>query len=153
MPTKVRGQFIPPMLLLRVDALSQDRGAWCYELKQDGYRAIAFKTGKRLHLRSRNDNDFSLRYPSVLHGLKNLPNETVLDGEVVAFDEQGRPSFNALQNSASSGTPIAYFVFDVLILAGRDVRRESLEVRRELLERRILPKLTDPVRYLGELDA
>lgn len=77
----------------------------------------------------------------------------MVDGEVIAFDEEGRPSFNALQNSASSGTPIAYFVFDVLVLAGRDVRGESLAARRELLERRVLPKLAEPVRYLGELDA
>jgi ATP-dependent DNA ligase len=68
-----------------------------------GYRAIAFKTGGTLHLRSRNDNDFSLRYPSVIEGLAKLPNETVVDGEIVAFDEVGRPSFNALQNYGSSG--------------------------------------------------
>ena len=69
------------------------------------------------------------------------------------FDADGRPSFNALQNFASAETPIVYYVFDLLVLAGRDVRGEPLEARRELLERRVLPKLTEPVQYLAELDA
>jgi bifunctional non-homologous end joining protein LigD len=74
------------MLLLRTDALPNDREWWEYELKVDGYRAIAFKTGGKLHLRSRNNNDFAKRYPGVLKGLAKLPDETVIDGEVVAFD-------------------------------------------------------------------
>jgi bifunctional non-homologous end joining protein LigD len=97
MPTKsVKAKFIEPMLLLRTDALPNDRERWQYELKVDGYRAIAFKTGGKLHLRSRNDNDFTKRYPGVLSGLAKLPDDTVIDGEVVAFDPDGRPSFNAL---------------------------------------------------------
>ena len=72
-------------------------GAWAYQLKLDGYRAIAFKSGGKLHLRSR-QQDFGIRYPSVLKGLAKLPDKTVIDGEVVAFDEDRRPSFNALQN-------------------------------------------------------
>ena len=141
------------MLLLRTDALPNDRERWQYELKVDGYRAIAFKTGGKLHLRSRNNNDFAKRYPGVLKGLSKLPDETVIDGEVVAFDADGRPSFNALQNFASAETAIVYYVFDLLVLAGRDVRGEPLEARRELLERRVLPKLTEPVQYLQELEA
>ena len=74
------------MLLLKTDALPADRVTWSYQLKLDGYRAIAFKSGKTLHLRSRNDNDFSLRYPAVLKGLATLPDETVIDGEIVALD-------------------------------------------------------------------
>ena len=139
MAKKVKAKFIDPMLLLRTDALPNDRDRWEYELKVDGYRAIAFKTGGKLHLRSRNDNDFSVRYAGVLKGLAKLPDETVIDGEIVAFDADGRPSFNALQNYASTETPIVYFVFDVLVLAGRDVRGEPLEARRELLERRSCP--------------
>ena len=77
----------------------------------------------------------------------------MIDGEVVAFDPDGRPSFNALQDFASAETSIVYYVFDLLVLAGRDVRGEPLEARRELLERRVLPKLTEPAQYLQELDA
>ena len=142
MAAKARGRFIDPMLLLRTDTLPNDGTRWQYQLKFDGYRAIAFKTGGRIHLRSRNDNDFSIRYSGVVKGLAKLPDETVIDGEVIALDEDGRPSFNILQNYGSSRAPVLYFVFDVMVLAGRDVMREPLEKRRELLEKRILPKLT-----------
>src|SRR5262245_42761239 len=111
------------MLLLRADRLPE--GAhWSYELKLDGYRAIAFRTGGHVHLRSRNDNDFNYRYPAVVTALAHLPNETVIDGEVVAFDETGRPSFNTLQNYGSATAPVFYYIFDVLVLSGRDIMSE-----------------------------
>ena len=140
------------MLLLKTDSLPDGEG-WVHELKVDGYRAIAFKTGGTLHLRSRNNNDFGLRYPAVVNGLARLPDETVIDGEVVAFDEEGRPSFNALQNYGTGAAPVVFYVFDLLVLAGRDQRGEILDTRRALLEKKVLPKLTDPVRYLAPLNA
>ena len=140
------------MLLLKSEALPDDPARWLYELKLDGYRAIAFKSDGRLHLRSRNDNDFTARYAAVLRGLKNLPDETVVDGEIVTFDDDGRPSFNRLQNYDASSTPIGYFVFDVLVLGGRDVTREPLAARQALLERKVLPHLAEPVRYVAPLD-
>ena len=140
------------MLLLRTEQLPDDPARWQYELKLDGYRALAFRSGGHVHLRSRNDNDFAVRYPSVLAGLKQLPSETVVDGEIVAFDEDGRPSFNLLQNYGSAATPLAYFVFDVLVLGGRDVRREPLTARQALLEDKVLPHLAEPVRYLAPLE-
>jgi bifunctional non-homologous end joining protein LigD len=85
------------MLLLRTERLPEGPN-WLYELKLDGYRALAIKTGGSVRLRSRNDNDFNARYPGLVKALGSMPEETVLDGEVVAFDELGRPSFNALQN-------------------------------------------------------
>jgi len=153
MAARVKAGFVEPMLLLRTDSLPDDPARWEYQLKLDGYRAIAFKTGGKVHLRSRNDHDFNRRYPAVLLGLAKLPDETVIDGELVAFDEDGRPSFNALQNSISSKTPIVYYVFDLMVLNGRDVKGETLEKRRELLERRVLPTLAEPVRYAGQLKA
>jgi len=140
------------MLLLKSEALPDDPARWLYELKLDGYRAIAFKADGRLHLRSRNDNDFTARYAAVVRGLKDLPDETVVDGEIVAFDEDGRPSFNRLQNYDPSSTPISYFVFDVLVLGGRDVTSEPLAARQALLERKVLPHLVEPVRYVAPLD-
>jgi len=153
MPARVKARFIKPMLLLSTDRLPDDRSKWEYQLKLDGYRAIAFKTGNTLHLRSRNDNDFSRRYPAVLRGLAKLPDETVIDGEIVALDEDGRPSFNALQNSIGSETSVVFYVFDLIVLSGRDVSAEPLTARRALLERKVLPTLADPVRYAGILEA
>src|ERR1051325_3596942 len=119
------------MLLLRTDTLPKDAGRWEYQLKLDGYRAIAFKTRGRVYLRSRNDNDFSVRYAGVVNGLAELPDETAIDGEIVAFDEDGRPSFNVLQNHGSSRTPVVYFVFDLMVLAGQEVMNRPLTARRE----------------------
>jgi DNA ligase D-like protein (predicted ligase) len=150
---RIKAGFVEPMLLLRTETLPDEPARWEYQLKLDGYRAIAFKTGGKLYLRSRNDNDFSGRYPGVLRGLARLPDETVIDGELVALDDDGRPSFSTLQNYSSPKIPIIYYVFDVMVLAGRDVKAETLEARREVLERKILPKLTEPVRYTGELKA
>jgi DNA ligase D-like protein (predicted ligase) len=140
------------MLLLRTDSLP-DTDEWLYELKLDGYRAIAFKRDGTIHLRSRNNNDFSGRYPGVVKALAKMPDNTVIDGEVIAFDQDGRPSFNALQNYGSAPAPVVYYVFDVMVLAGRDVIREPLNKRRELLEKKVLPKLTEPARYASSLDA
>jgi bifunctional non-homologous end joining protein LigD len=84
-PRSASARFIEPMLLLRTDSLP-DSEQWLYELKLDGYRAIAFKRDGVVHLRSRNDNDFSARYPGVVKGLAKMPDNTVIDGEVIAFD-------------------------------------------------------------------
>jgi len=140
------------MLLLRRETLPQGP-EWHYELKHDGYRAIAFKSDGRLHLRSRNNKDFSKQYPQLLKGLEELPDETVIDGEVVAFNESGRPSFNVLQNSATGKAELVYYVYDVMVLAGKDVMAEPLDKRRAMLEKKVLPKLTEPVRYSQNLHA
>src|SRR6516162_4926243 len=107
------------MLLLRTDKLPEGANLQ-YEVKLDGYRSIAFKSGGKVHLRSRNNKDFNNRYPAIVKALSALPDETVIDGEVVALDDAGRPSFNALQNYGSCQTPIVYYVFNVMILAGQE---------------------------------
>ena len=148
---KVGARFIEPMLLLRTERLPEGPD-WLYEIKLDGYRALGVKSAGKVGLRSRNDKDFSGRYPAIVEGLVSLPDETVIDGEVVALDASGRPSFNALQNYAVE-TALYFYVFDVLILAGRDVMGEPLTKRRELLESHILPALTEPVRYCPQFEA
>jgi len=147
----VKARFVEPMLLLPKEKLSEGVN-WLYEIKLDGYRAVAIKSGGTLQLRSRNNNDFTARYPAIAAALESLPDETVIDGEIVALDENGRPSFNLIQNYSSS-TSLLYYVFDVLVVAGRDVMREPLIERRGALERQILPKLKEPVRYMSPLDA
>jgi len=137
------------MLLLATAKLPEGSN-WLYEVKLDGFRTVAFKSNGHVYLRSRNDNDFAGRYPSVAQALKSLPDETVIDGEVVALDEQGRPSFNILQNLGSSKAPIVFYVFDVMVIGGRNVMREPLTTRRELLEQEILPNLEEPIRSMPE---
>src|ERR1700680_3176897 len=130
---KVLAGFIEPMLLIRTERLP-DGPDWLFELKLDGYRALAIKSSGRIQLRSRNDNDFSMRYPGIAKALSALPDETVIDGEVVALDVAGKPSFNTLQNHGSAGAPLHFYVFDLLIMGGKNVMDETLVKRRELLE-------------------
>jgi bifunctional non-homologous end joining protein LigD len=149
--TKAKARFIEPMLLPRTEKL-REGDAWLLELKLDGFRAIGFKAGGMVHLRSRNDNDFTSKYPAICKALAPMPDETVIDGEIVAL-EDGRPSFNALQNYGSSTGPLLYYVFDVMVVAGEDVMGEPLEKRRGLLRSRVLSKLADPIRESPELEA
>lgn len=139
-------RFIEPMLLLRTERLPEGPN-WLYELKLDGYRAIAIRSGRTVQLRSRNDNDFNSRYSVIAEALRGMPDETVIDGEVVALDPYGKPSFNLLQNYHLGTIPLHFFIFDILILKGRDVMDEPLLKRRELLERHVFPKMAEPIRY------
>lgn len=83
-----RVAFIEPMLLLRTEKLPEGP-EWLIELKLDGYRALAIKGGGKVELRSRNNNDFGTRSPSIVRALASMPDETVIDGEVVALDQDG----------------------------------------------------------------
>jgi bifunctional non-homologous end joining protein LigD len=77
----------------------------------------------------------------------------VIDGEVVALDESGRPSFNLLQNYASNEYTLVFYAFDLLQFAGRNVVREPLKVRRELLRTKLMPRLAEPIRLSETLQA
>ena len=81
----LKASFVEPMLLLRTESLPEGPN-WLIELKLDGYRALAVKSGGNVQLRSRNDNDFSARYPAITKALQAMPDVTVIDGEVVALD-------------------------------------------------------------------
>jgi len=137
------------MLLLRADMLPEGDG-WQYEVKFDGFRALAIKSGGQVRLRSRNDKDFTKRYPGVVAALRDLPDETVIDGEIVALDASGKPVFSLLQNGSAN---VHFYGFDVLMLGGRDVTGEPLVKRRDLLENHVLPKLREPVRCSPVLEA
>ena len=92
------------MLLLRTENLPDGPG-WLVELKFDGYRVLAINNDGGVRLRSRNDKDFTSRYPAIAKALAAMPEGTVIDGEVVALDRDGKPSFNVLQNYVSAGGP------------------------------------------------
>jgi DNA ligase D-like protein (predicted ligase) len=130
--------FIPPMECLPVNALPESSD-WVYELKLDGYRAQAIRDKSGVHLFSRNGNDFSKKFPQVLFALKDaLPLGTAVDGELVAFDENGHPSFNAIQN-ASVETNVVFFVFDVLVNHWKDIKHLALSERLPLLQSAVVP--------------
>src|SRR5580700_11100084 len=112
-----KAQFIEPMQCRPVDRLP-DGKEWEYEVKLDGYRALGIKSGGRVRLMSRNGNDLGKRFPKLVAGLDNLPDETIVDGEIVALDKTGRPSFNLLQNFRNAGTVIEYYAFDLVRVAG-----------------------------------
>jgi DNA ligase D-like protein (predicted ligase) len=143
-------QFAPVIAFARKRHITLDATE---ELKLDGYRPLAFKTRGRVEIRSRNDKDFASRYPSIAQALQKIPDETIIDGELVAFDESGRPSFNRLQNYGSSTVPLFYYAFDLLMISGRDLRSVPLEKRRELLRTNLLPLLKEPIRYSPTLEA
>src|ERR1700739_1935353 len=116
------------MLLLRTERLPEGPDVQ-YEIKFDGYRALALKSGGKVQLRSRNDNDFNVRYPGIVKALAPMPGETVIEGEGTGLDREGKPSFNTLQNYGSAGAPLHFYIFDLLILKGRDGMGEPVLAR------------------------
>jgi DNA ligase D-like protein (predicted ligase) len=103
------------------------------EVKLDGYRAIAVKSDNKVRLYSRRQKSFNQQYPYIVEALIDLPDGTVIDGEIVALDDSGRPQFNLLQNHRSEGDRIRYFVFDLLCYQNRDTTGLPLVERRQLL--------------------
>ena len=126
---------------------------WEYELKFDGYRALAIKTGRRVLLMSRNERDFAPLFPAIVRAFDKLPQETIIDGEIVALNAQGQPSFNLLQNYQTAAQPIVFYAFDLLMLGGGSVTDRPLDERRELLRNRVIRRLGDPIRFSETLDA
>ena len=151
MPTKVQ-----PMLATLAEKAFNDDG-WIFEIKWDGYRAIAFIEGGKVRLVSRNQNDMTAQFAELAAMPQELKVTTaVLDGEIVALDEEGRSSFSLMQQrmgfasakkrtSRRADVPVLYYAFDLLYLDGRDLRKLSLEERKEKL--RALVKGDGVVRY------
>jgi bifunctional non-homologous end joining protein LigD len=123
-----------PMLATLADKLPAGDD-WVYEVKWDGYRALGYVRGGEPRLVSRNGNDLTQRFPDVAKALAKAARspECVVDGEVCALDEQGRPSFSAMQQG-KPGTPLVYAVFDLLEVDGVPILDLTLVERRERLE-------------------
>jgi bifunctional non-homologous end joining protein LigD len=151
MPTAIH-----PMLATSADKPFDDP-EWLFEIKWDGYRAICFIKDGKARLVSRNQNDLTARYPE-LHDLPKFvqAESAILDGEVVALDEEGRSSFSLMQQrtgirqggrrtAARGDIPVLYYVFDLLYLDGYDLHRVSFEQRKEALARIVTG--SGPVRF------
>lgn len=121
-----------PMLATLIDEPFDEKG-WIFEIKWDGYRALAEKE-KDVHLVSRNQKLFR-QFPTINEELKKLPGKWVLDGEIVILDKKGRSHFQLLQNYQRKkvGPPV-YFVFDILSYQGKDLRHLPLVERRKILK-------------------
>ena len=140
-----------PMLATLTDALPTGSD-WTFEVKWDGYRAVGYVRGGEAKLVSRNGNDLTRRFSDIAKALARAAKspDCVVDGEVCALDENGRPSFSAMQQGAP-GTPLVYEVFDVLEIAGEPVLDRPLSERRELLAG-LLDKRVKNVQISGAFD-
>jgi bifunctional non-homologous end joining protein LigD len=134
---------------------------WVFEPKLDGLRAIAFIQDGKSKLISRNGRDVTRSYPSLSEELTEQPGQMVVDGEIVAPDDEGRPSFQRLQqrmnlqrdadiHRADVQVPVLYYVFDLLYWDGYDLRATSFEERRRQLEKALVP--SDRVRLIDEYE-
>src|SRR5258705_9799356 len=120
--------FVEPMDCLAVTKLP-DSANWVWKIKIDGFRAIAVKTD-HVNLYSHTRNSFNSKFSQIVEALWGMPPGTVLDGEIVAIDDEGKPNFSLLQNFRTGGH-IQYYVFDVLCLDNRDTTRLPLIERRQ----------------------
>lgn len=149
---------VHPMLATLVEKPFDDQ-QWLFEVKWDGYRALSFIRDGSVRLLSRNQNEMTGEFPEIAQALSEIQvEEAILDGEVVALDDQGRSSFSLMQQrtgmtkpgkargAKDQTVPIVYYVFDLLYLGGYDVMRVPLEQRKELLAQ-IVPRGAGLLRY------
>lgn len=144
--------FIEPMLAKLTNRLPEG-DHWLYEIKLDGYRALVIKRNGSVSVYSRRGNNLNSRFHTIARSFDFLPDNTMIDGEIVAIDKKGQPSFNALQNYRSRTQPLYFYVFDVLAYRGKDVRKLPLEDRRKLLEEDVLRSMREPVRLSAVFSA
>ncbi len=143
-------EFISPMATTLSNAPAFDDPKWLFEIKWDGYRAIAELNGKDTRFYSRNGLSYNKAYPKIYDALVKLDIDAVLDGEVVVFRD-GLPSFQAIQNYKSTqNLPIQFIVFDCLRLNGKDITKLKLTERKELLQA-VLPQ-SDTIKYCDHVE-
>ena len=143
--------FIEPMQCKPVMALPPN-GKWTFEIKFDGYRCIAAKVRQEVTLFSRHKKVLNKRFPGVVDALASLDSDFVLDGELVALDSKGRPSFQTLQNNLSRTLPVYFYCFDLLSRDGETLVSSPIEQRRDLLHT-IVAAPGDPLRLSPLLQA
>jgi bifunctional non-homologous end joining protein LigD len=141
--------FVPPMLAKLVATIPEGPN-WQYEIKLDGYRALVVKKDADVILYSRRGNRLNGKFPSIASAFGQLARGTMLDGEIVALDEEGRPKFNALQH-ARAGQPLYFYGFDVLAYKDKDLLKLPLRTRRHFLSEAVR-SLRDPIRVSPTFD-
>jgi ATP-dependent DNA ligase len=131
-----------PSLRPRYDSLNQcttrlvqklpEGNEWLYEVKLDGYRCLAGKGKHQATLWSRREKLFTNQFPRIARVCEKLMPDTLLDGEIVALDKNGRPSFNLLQHHRSQASVIHYYTFDLLIYRGKSLHRDTPILKADL---------------------
>ncbi len=138
-PSSARSaSFIEAMECLPVPQVPEGP-EWTYELKLDGYRLEAVRTGGETTLYSRRQNVLNEKFPYIASALRKLPDGTVIDGELVALGTDGKPNFNMLQNFRSAEEQITYYAFDILVHKHHDLTMRPLSERREILRSVVMP--------------
>ena len=144
-------EFVQPMEATLV--VKPPEGDWLYELKFDGWRALALKGGSQIRLLSRNHKDFGAKFPVIMESLAALDaQDCLLDGEIVALDAEGRSSFQLLQayDIGEEQPPLFFYAFDLLQLDGQDLKALHLIQRKSKLEK-LLKNLNGAIRYSAGL--
>ncbi|MGE3278439.1 MAG: hypothetical protein AB7J40_01380 [Candidatus Altimarinota bacterium] len=128
-----------------------DRKHWYFEMKWDGYRAIAHRDSKKIRLYSMNGVSFNDRFYPIIQALESISSDVILDGELVVSDEAGKTSFDILQKylETGCGTPV-YYVFDILFANQCDLRHLPLRRRKEILKK-VLPENIFELKYVDHI--
>ena len=137
-------------MLAKLHDKAFDREGWVFEIKWDGYRAVAEVNGKNTRLYSRNGLNFADEYAVVFEELKKIKKKVVLDGEIVAFNDKGMPSFQSIQQYDPASTPLLYYVFDILYLNGKSLKDSPLLERKQILKD-LLPE-SDIIKYCDHIE-
>jgi bifunctional non-homologous end joining protein LigD len=125
---------------------------WLHEIKHDGFRVVARKDGDRVRLYSRSGNDLTYRFPLIVEALARLRSRScIIDGEAVACDDNGLPSFNRIRYRRHDAS-VFLFAFDLIELNGDDLRRDPLEVRKATLSS-VVAKAGAGIRYNEHIEA
>jgi bifunctional non-homologous end joining protein LigD len=139
--------FVEPIKAKLVGSMPP--GDWVYEIKFDGYRAMALRGGSETRVLSRNEKDLGSKFTEVKDSISALDvQDEIIDGEIVALDEKGRSSFQLLQafDMGQERPPIVFYAFDLLRLNGKDLQNSPIETRKAKLEA-LLKKPSGVIRY------
>jgi bifunctional non-homologous end joining protein LigD len=149
---EIAPEFVEPMMARLQSHLPEEKG-WEFEVKLDGIRAIGIKNGKSVRLFSRRPRELTQDFPEIVNALAKLsPKQFVVDGEIVAFDDKGRTSFQILQNRGQEAIETHFILFDLIQLNGASVIAMPLAERRAQLQK-LLTKAREPLRFSESLDA
>lgn len=130
--------FIPPMLATLIDKPFTDDN-WLFEIKWDGFRALAFVDGDKVFIKSRSNQILNQRFPDIIHDLEKMTEQVILDGEIVVLDEKGKSDFQLIQNYQKKKGALYYYVFDILYKNGKNLCELPLIERKEILKQFLDP--------------